>query len=80
MHEQYQKLVEKKDWEYYIYQLKDGYELLVPTPSPAPGVDIIHVLTQEERRRYIEEGKDVLKDRIKDTLNNMHAYKVNAWR
>ncbi len=44
------KLVEKKDLEYYIYQLEDKYELLVPTPSPAPGFDITHVLTQEERK------------------------------
>ncbi|WP_294282784.1 hypothetical protein [uncultured Chryseobacterium sp.] len=74
------KLLEKKDWEYYIFQQNDILELLVTVEKPNPGLDIIHQLNTSEKENYLKMGIQALEDRIKDMKENFSWYKVNSWR
>ncbi len=42
------KLLEKKDWEYYIFKQNDILELLVTVEKPNPGLDIIPIIFKEQ--------------------------------
>ncbi len=74
------KLLEKKDWEYYIFEQNDILELLVTIEKPNPGLDIIYQLNESEKENYLKMGIKTLEDRIKDMKENFSRYKVNAWR
>ncbi len=74
------KLLEKKDWEYYIFKQNDILELLVTVEKPNPGLDIIYQLDELEKENYLKIGIQALADRIKDMKENFNRYKVNAWR
>lgn len=74
------KLLEKKDWEYYIFKQNDILELLVTVEKPNPGLDIIYQLDELEKENYLNVGIQALADRIKDMKENFNRYKVNAWR
>lgn len=74
------KLLEKKDWEYYIFEQNDILELLVTVEKPNPGLDIIYQLDESEKEKYLKMGIQTLEDRIKDMKKNFSRYKVNAWR
>lgn len=74
------KLLEKKDWEYYIFKQNDILKLLVTVEKPNPGLDIIYQLDELEKENYLKIGIQALADRIKDMKENFNRYKVNAWR
>lgn len=73
-------LLEKKEWEYYIYEIEDAIELSVPISNPAPGFDIIYVLNDFEKNEYLSKGVKALKDRINDMETNFSNYKMVSWR
>ncbi len=74
------KLIEKKDWDYYIYETDDVYELSVPIAKPTPGFDVIYTLNRKEKNDYICQGVIILKERINDMKENFSKYKMNSWR
>ncbi len=74
------KLLELKDWEYYISEENGTIELSVPIPKPSPGFDIIHILTRLEKEQYLHIGIQALEDRIEDMKVNFSNYKMNSWR
>lgn len=73
-------LLEKKDWEYYIFEEDNNIELSVPVPNPSPGFDIIYVLNESEKEMYLHTGIRALEDRIEDMKINFSNYKMNSWR
>lgn len=73
-------LLEKKEWEYYIYKTKTTIELSVPISNPAPGFDIIYVLSDFEKNEYLSKGVKALKDRLNDMETNFLNYKMISWR
>lgn len=73
-------LLEKKEWEYYIYKIEDTIELSIPIAIPAPGFDIIHVLSDLEKKEYFTKGVKVLEERINDMETNSSNYKMISWR
>lgn len=73
-------LVEKKDWQYYLYRSGENYQLLVPVPEPAPGFDVFHDLTEYERSSFLKSGISSLQERIVDMNKNISNYKLNSWR
>lgn len=50
------KLVEKKEWEYYVFEEHDTIKLSVPIPKPSPGFDIIYTLSESEKEKYLSTG------------------------
>ncbi|MEW5675967.1 hypothetical protein ABGT15_06600 [Flavobacterium enshiense] len=73
-------LLEKKEWEYYIYEAEATIELSVPISNPAPGFDIIYVLNDFEKNEYLSKGVKALKDRLNDMETNFLNYKMISWR
>lgn len=74
------KLLEKTEWEYYVYENDNTIELSVPIPKPAPGFDVIHILNQDEKEEYSRIGITALKGRIEDMKVNFYNYQMNSWR
>lgn len=74
------KLLEQKDWNYYLYEENNILELSVPISSPSPGFDIIHTLNESEKEKYLQIGIKALEDRIQDMKTNFSDYKMNSWR
>lgn len=74
------KLLEKKDWEYYVFEKDNNIELSVPIPNPKPGFDIIYILNESEKEMYLYTGIKALEDRIEDMKINFSNYKMNSWR
>lgn len=74
------KLLEKKDWHYYVCEVADTIELSIPIPQPTPGFDIIYTLSESEKEKYLNAGINALDERIKDMRANFSNYKMNSWR
>lgn len=74
------KLLEKKDWKYYVFEEDGNIELSVPIPNPSPGFDIIYILNESEKEMYLHTGIQALEDRIEDMKINFSNYKMNSWR
>lgn len=74
------KLLEKKDWKYYVFEEDGNIELSVPIPNPSPGFDIIYILNDSEKEMYLHTGIQALEDRIEDMKINFSNYKMNSWR
>lgn len=74
------KLLEKKDWEYYVSEENNTIELSVPIPKPTPGFDIIYILNESEKEKYLNTGIKALEERIEDMKINFSNYKMNSWR
>lgn len=74
------KLLEKKDWDYYISEEDNNIELLIPIPKPNPGFDIIYILNESEKENYLHVGIKALENRIEDIKTNFFKYKMNSWR
>ncbi|MEJ5102688.1 hypothetical protein [Chryseobacterium sp. MYb328] len=74
------KLLEKKEWEYYVFEENNTIELSVPIPNPIPGFDITHTLNEPEREKYLHTGIKALEERIQDMKVNFSNYKMNSWR
>lgn len=74
------KLLEKKEWEYYVFEENDTIELSVPIPNPTPGFDITYTLNESEREKYLYHGITSLEERIQDMKVNFSNYTMNSWR
>ena len=74
------KLLEQKEWEYYLYEDNDTIELSVPIARPNPGFDVIHILDGTEKEKYLQTGITALENRIADMKVNFYDYKMNSWR
>ncbi|WP_042722707.1 hypothetical protein [Flavobacterium sp. B17] len=74
------KVLEKKDWEYYLFEEENNIKLSVPIPKPTPGFDIIYTLDEYEKENYLRKGIIALKDRIEDMNVNFSNYEMNSWR
>ncbi len=74
------KLIEQKDWKYYVYEVESDIELSVPIPKPTPGFDVVYVLNAIEKENYLNTGIKTLENRIKDMETNFLNYKMNSWR
>jgi len=72
--------LEKKDWHYYIFEENNSITLSVPIPKPAPGFDVIHILNEFEKERYLQIGIKALEERINDMNMNYYNYQMNSWR
>ena len=73
------KLILKKEWVYYVYQLGDDYELSVPVPDPAPGFDVVHLLNEAEKRSFLANGISALQSRMDDMNANKDKYECTPW-
>ncbi len=74
------KLIEYKEWAYYVYDNDNTIELTVPIPAPAPGFDIVYTLNEQEKEAYIKTGIKALESRIADMNSNYTAYVMCSWR
>lgn len=74
------KLLEKKDWNYYVYEEGSHIQLSVPIPKPAPGFDVLYTLSKSEKEKYLNKGIRTLDDRIEDMNINFTNYEMNSWR
>lgn len=75
-----QKLIEEKEWNYYVYEDGNTILLSVPIPRPTPGFDVLHTLTEYEKEHYLSNGIQSLENRIKDMNTNYSNYKMISWR
>jgi hypothetical protein len=74
------KLLEKKDWYYYVYEEGYSIQLSVPISEPIPGFDILYMLNESEKEKYLQIGIKALEERIEDMNVNFTNYKMNSWR
>ena len=74
------KLLEQKEWQYYIYEEDSRIVLSVPIAKPAPGFDIVYTLNESEKEKYRHIGIKALEDRIEDMKVNFSNYEMNSWR
>ena len=74
------KLIEKKEWEYYIYEMGGQIELSICIASPSPGFDVKYVLNEDEIKQYKANGVTALQDRIADMELNYTKYRMICWR
>lgn len=74
------KLLEKKDWAYYVYEGHNMIESSVPIPKPTPGFDVIYILSESEKEKYLNEGIKSLEGRIEDMNINFSNYEMISWR
>lgn len=74
------KLLEKKEWEYYVFEEHNTITLSVPIANPIPGFDVIYTLSKSEREEYLSTGITSLEKRIEDMKINFSDYEMNSWR
>ncbi|GAA5082637.1 hypothetical protein GCM10023210_00210 [Chryseobacterium ginsengisoli] len=74
------KLLEKKDWNYYVYEEGNNIQLSVPIPKPTPGFDVLYTLNESEKEKYLYTGIKALEERIEDMNMNFTNYEMNSWR
>lgn len=74
------KLLEKKEWEYYVFEEDNNIHLSVPIPKPNPGFDVIYTLSKSEKEIYLQNGIKTLEDKIEDMKSNFSNYEMNSWR
>lgn len=74
------KLLEKKDWNYYVYEEGNNIQLSVPIPKPPPGFDVLYTLNESEKEKYLYTGIKALEERIEDMNMNFTNYEMNSWR
>ena len=65
---------------YYVFEEDNNIGLSVPIPKPSPGFDVIYVLTESEKDKYLQTGITALKDRIEDMKVNFYNYQMNSWK
>lgn len=78
--EEHTELIESKNWQYSLYKKGTAYELVIPLPTPQPGFDVFHILTDEEVAGYESQGIVFLRERIEDIGKNHTDYKHQSWR
>lgn len=74
------KILEKKEWEYYIFENNGHIEVFIPMAKPTPGFDIMYTLSESEKEKYLQIGIKALEERIEDMRMNFSNYKMNSWR
>ncbi|MEO4006523.1 hypothetical protein [Flavobacterium sp. CAU 1735] len=74
------KILEKKEWEYYVFEENNNIELSIPIAKPNPGFDIIYTLNESEKENYLNVGIKAIEERIEDMKINFSNYKMNSWR
>lgn len=74
------KLLEQKEWQYYIYEEDGHITVSVPIARPTPGFDIMYILNESEKEEYLHTGIKALEDRIEDMKVNFSNYEMNSWR
>ncbi|GAA5083622.1 hypothetical protein GCM10023210_02470 [Chryseobacterium ginsengisoli] len=70
------KLLEKKDWYYYVYEKGSGIQLSVPISKPTSGFDVLYTLNELEKEKYLQIGIKALEDRIEDMNVNFIHYEI----
>jgi len=69
-----------KPYKYAVYKNPDlTFELSICKPV-ALGIDIYHIMTENEIRSFIKNGIATLESRIKDMDENYSDYRVVSWR
>lgn len=74
------KLLEKKEWEYSIFEEHNTIALSVPIANPIPRFDVIYTLNETEKEEYLSTGITSLEKRIEDMKINFSDYEMNSWR
>lgn len=74
------KLLEKKEWEYSIFEEHNTITLSVPIAHPIPGFDVNYTLSKSEKEKYLRTGIKSLEKRIEDMKINFSDYEMNSWR
>jgi len=74
------KLLEKKEWEYYVFEQHNTITLSVPIANPIPGFDINYTLSEPEKEKYLRIGIKSLEKRIEDMKINFSDYEMNSWK
>ncbi|RZJ91399.1 MAG: hypothetical protein EOO20_05205 [Chryseobacterium sp.] len=74
------KFLEKKDWNYHVYEDDHTFQLSVPIPKPTPGFDVLHTLNESEKEQYLNKGITTLESRIEDMNINYSNYEMVSWR
>lgn len=74
------ELIEDKGWKFKLYKENGKLVLYTPKSPPAPGFDIVHVLTDQESAAYHKNGSEALDKRIADMDKNFRQYKMISWR
>lgn len=74
------KLVEKKEWEYYVFEEGNTIQLSIPIAKPNPGFDVIYILNDSEKENYLSTGIKSLENRIKDMKANFSSYEMSSWK
>lgn len=75
------ELLESKSWDYYLYKLEDSkLELSVVIPSPSPGFEVSQILSEQDKKKYLEKGIEVLRDNMELMKNNPSNYKMTSLR
>ena len=72
--------ISSDSYHYTIYKNPDlTFELVICKPI-ALGVDIYHILTNEEVKSFKKEGIAALENRMRDMDKNYSNYRVESWR
>lgn len=74
------KLIEKKEWEYDVFEEDNIIKLSIPLAKPNPGFDVIYTLSESEKENYLSTGIKSLENRIKDMTTNFSSYEINSWK
>lgn len=74
------KILEKKEWHYYIDEEDSHITVSVPIGKPAPGFDVMYTLNESEKETYLQIGLKALEERIEDMKMNFSNYEMNSWR
>lgn len=74
------KVLEKKEWNYYVFENDGHIGLSIPIAEPAPGFDILYALNESEKEEYLRIGMKALEDRMEDMKVNFSNYQMNSWR
>ncbi len=74
------KILEKKEWEYYVFEHDDNIQLSVPVIWSKLGFDVLYTLSVSEKEDYLHRGIEALEGRIGDMRINALQYEMNSWK
>ncbi len=74
------KILEKKEWEYYVFEEENKIEISIPIAKTKPGFDIIYILNASEKEKYLQIGIKALEERMEDMKKKFSNYQMNSWR
>lgn len=73
-------ILEKEDWEYYIFDHEGTIQLSVPVIWSNLGFDVLYTLSESEKEDYLRRGIEALEGRIEDMRKNALHYEMNSWK